>query len=139
MSFSPGELLDACDAADRISEQLPDKPQRDAVRAELDRLRTDLAEAPEAIIRRRSDAVVRSVRLLAHVRATSDAPTHALLQSWRDAEKALSAARRGTFEWLVAYLAVEYARDSYHARTDALQVTGVPRPPSSLGMPQVDQ
>ena len=127
MARNASELLEACGVAERISERLPDGPGRDAVRAELDCLRRAVAESalrdrqPNSLS---SSAVTKSVELLAAVKAPPGASTDILLARWRLAEKAVAEATPGTFAWLVACLAVESAKDEYHARTNALQVPG---------------
>ena len=116
MSLTTTELLEACG---RLCDALPDGQERDDVRAELARLTTTgLSSANEASGDSPS-AVLGWVQHLARMAAPDEASTEVLLRRWRAAETALSGAEPGTFGGLVACLAVEYARDAYHVRTDA--------------------
>jgi hypothetical protein len=131
MALTTESVLAACD---RLCGELPAGRERAAAQAEIDALRAAPAElllTADADACPGSSASVRAIKLLARVRATADAPTEVLLWRWREAEAALAAAEPGTFVWLVTCLAVQDARDGYHARTKALGSTG-PRDRSTV-------
>lgn len=119
MTLNVEELLDACD---RLCSTLPEGHERDSGRGEIVRLRRTVSELPVLIDDTAAwpSGMLPAVRLLAQVRAAPQAPTEVLLRRWRQAESALSAAEPGTLAWLITCLAVESARDDYHARTNAL-------------------
>jgi hypothetical protein len=128
-------LLEACRVAEDNVEQLPDVTQREAIRIEIDGLRSlarrrarggERAIATDAVPK----GLIRPIEVLAAAKrvATAGTRTEVVLAAWRDAESALSDTEPGSLASILACRAVRTARDAYHARIAAVEppVAGPP-------------